>query len=41
MLHRITRFSGLDGRKLMDLYAEGNLENTDYFFPDETDTLEP
>ena len=37
MLLRITKYSDLDERKLMDIYAESNLENTDYFFPDETD----
>ena len=34
MLHRIDRFAELDGRKLMDLYAEGNRENAEYFYPD-------
>ena len=37
MLHRITEYSQLDERKLMDLYVEGNLENTAYFYPDEQD----
>ena len=37
MLLRITRFEDIDKRKLMDVYAESNFENTDYFFPDETD----
>ncbi len=40
MLHRFDRFSDLDPRKLMDIYAEGNLENTDYFFPELTDKAE-
>ncbi len=40
MLLTLTRFSDLDGRKLMDLYAEGNLENTDYFYPAMTDKAE-
>lgn len=40
MLLTLTRFSDLDGRKLMDLYAEGNLENTDYFYPSMTDKAE-
>ena len=34
MLHRFDRFSQLDAGKLMGVYAESNLENTDYFFPD-------
>ena len=37
MLLRITNYCYLDARKLMDIYAESNLENTDYFYPDETD----
>lgn len=37
MLHRIERFSDLDAGKLMEIYAEGNLENTDYFYPELTD----
>ena len=37
MLIRIDRLSGLDGRKLMDLYREGNLENAEYFYPEITD----
>ena len=37
MLLRITNYSYLDAGKLMDIYAESNLENTDYFYPDETD----
>lgn len=37
MLLRITDFAGLDTGKLMKIYTEGNYENTDYFFPDETD----
>ena len=36
MLLRIDRYEELDERKLMDVYAESNFENTDYFFPDET-----
>ena len=40
MLLTLTRFSDLDGRKLMDLYAEGNLENADYFYPSMTDKAE-
>ena len=34
MLLRFDRFSDLDPRKLMDVYAESNLENTDYFYPE-------
>ena len=37
MILRITRCRDVDARKLMDIYAESNLENTEYFFPDETD----
>ena len=37
MLLKITDFHDLDERKLMDIYAESNLENTEYFFPDEAD----
>lgn len=37
MLHRITSFDGIDGRKLMDLYREGNLDNVEYFHPDAAD----
>ena len=34
VLHRITRFEEIDQHQLMDLYAEGNAENTDYFYPE-------
>ena len=37
MLITITEFKDLDMRKLMDIYSESNYENTDYFYPDETD----
>ena len=37
MLLRISQFGQLDARKLMDVYAESNFENTDAFFPDEAD----
>ena len=40
MLLRFDRFSDLDPRKLMDIYAEGNLENTDYFYPEIKDKAE-
>ena len=36
MLLRIDRYCDLDERKLMDIYTESNIENTDYFYPDET-----
>lgn len=34
MLRKIESFAQMDGRKLMDLYREGNIENTAYFYPD-------
>ncbi|MBO4471181.1 MAG: GNAT family N-acetyltransferase [Clostridia bacterium] len=37
MLRKITEYRDLDERKLMDVYSESNYENTDYFFPEETD----
>ena len=37
MLLKISSYRGLEAEKLMAVYAESNLENTDYFFPDETD----
>lgn len=37
MLIEITEYQNLDTRKLMDIYSESNYENTDYFYPDETD----
>ena len=37
MLIEITEFVNVDARKLMDVYAESNLENTGFFFPDEAD----
>lgn len=37
MLLGIKKYDDLDERKLMDVYAESNYENTEYFFPDETD----
>ena len=40
MLLKICVFPALDERKLMDVYAESNYENTDYFFPDEADKEE-
>ena len=35
MLLRIPDYGEVDQRKLMDVYAESNIENTDYFYPDE------
>ncbi len=32
-----TRYEDLDARRLMDVYAESNLENAEDFFPDEKD----
>ncbi len=37
MLLTITDAREIDGRRLMDIYAESNLENTDFFYPDEKD----
>ena len=37
MLIKISNYRDLDPEKLMAVYAESNYENTDYFFPDETD----
>ena len=34
MLRVITTYADLDGPRLMAVYAESNLENTDYFFPE-------
>ena len=35
MLLKISEYSKIDQRKLMDVYSESNFENTDYFYPDE------
>ena len=35
MLHRFDSRTEPDGRKLMDLYAEGNRENAEEFYPDD------
>lgn len=35
MLLRIDGYEALDARKLMDLYAEGNRENAEEFFPED------
>ena len=37
MLLGIKKYDDLNERKLMDVYAESNYENTEYFFPNETD----
>lgn len=37
MLKKIRKYKDIDERKLMDIYAESNYENTDYFYPDEED----
>lgn len=37
MLLKITAYQALDERKLMDIYAESNLENTGFFCPEEPD----
>ena len=35
MILRITGYRDVDARKLMDIYAESNLENTEYRYPGE------
>lgn len=37
MLKKIVSFEEVDGRKLMDLYQEGNIEKRDSFYPDMAD----
>ena len=37
MLLKITDGQALDERRLMDVYAESNLENTDFFCSEEPD----
>lgn len=37
MLIEIREYREVDKRRLMDVYSESNYQNTDYFFPDETD----
>jgi len=34
MILEITSMQDLDQRRLMDIYSEGNLENTDFFYPE-------
>ena len=40
IIHRITAFSEIDKRQLMDLYSEANRENIPYFYPDIEDEQE-
>ena len=40
IVHQIKAFEQINGRKLMDIYAEGNYENTDFFYPDMKDKEE-
>lgn len=37
MLIKITSYDDIDSRKLMNLYAESNIENVDYFYPNMAD----
>ena len=37
MLKIISEYQKVDTRKLMDVYSESNFENTDYFYPDDSD----
>lgn len=37
MLLKIIKYCDLDERKLMNVYAESNYENTDYFYPEDVD----
>ena len=37
MILRILEYCDLNKRRLMDVYSESNYENTDYFYPDDTD----
>lgn len=37
MIIEITEYHKVDTRKLMDVYSESNYENTDYFYPEESD----
>ena len=37
MIVEITEYFKVDTRKLMDVYSESNYENTDYFYPEESD----
>lgn len=40
MLLQLHVVNAADKRGLMDIYAESNLENTDYFYPELTDKQE-
>ena len=40
MLLQLHVINAADKRRLMDIYAESNLENTDYFYPELTDKQE-
>ena len=40
MVIEISDWDSIDGRKLMDIYQEGNIENVDYFYPDAVDKNE-
>ena len=40
MLLQLHTIEAADQRRLMDIYAESNLENTDYFYPNLTDKEE-
>lgn len=37
MVLQATDYSQIDQRQLMDIYSEGNLENTEYFYPEVED----
>lgn len=37
MMINVKNYDGLDERKLMDIYAEGNIENADDLYPDTED----
>ena len=37
MLKILTEYRKVDTRKLMEIYSESNYENTDYFYPEESD----
>ncbi len=37
MLLKITENTDIDPRNIMDIYAESNMENTDYFYPETED----
>ena len=37
MLIIITEYQKVDTRKLMEIYSESNYDNTDYFYPEDSD----